>query len=119
MVKTAGFENYLFEPLQEPELGDRGRIEAVHDVVFGEVIKQRLFDRRVIVAVVEGTSAGKEVQVSVAVNVPDAATASGGERRGPYPAVGANFGFEAFDRLMGHQGVQGILFVSRMVSYAS
>src|SRR5699024_5930552 len=83
----------------------------IHRVQHGtrlQVLDQRVHHNGVVVAVVERTGAGEEVEVFVAVLVPLLRTQGTGEGRRPGPAVAANGGFAGFEDIgLVRGGVRG------------
>src|SRR5690606_37587941 len=63
VVEAAGPEDLLGERGQEITARSGEHVERVDDLVVREVLKQRLLQLRVVVAVVERAGAGEEVEV--------------------------------------------------------
>src|SRR5699024_7258264 len=73
-----------------------------------QVLDQRVHHNGVVVAVVERTGAGEEVEVFVAVLIPLLRTQGTGEGGRPGPAVAANGGFAGFEDIgLVRRGVRG------------
>src|SRR5699024_3885215 len=73
-----------------------------------QVLDQRVHHHGVVVAVVERTGAGEEVEVFVAVLIPLLRTQGAGEGSRPGPAVAANGGFAGLEDIgLVRRGVRG------------
>src|SRR5690606_33994295 len=84
---------------EEVPLGGGRHVEAVDHTVASEVPEQGLDQRRVVVAVVEGTRPREEVDVVAPVLVDEGAPLCGGEHDGPGAAVAPDLRFQEVERL--------------------
>src|SRR5690606_16136369 len=87
VVEPSGREDDLLEFLQEMAFGHRVLVQAVHDVVAGEIVQETRLQLRMIMAVVERSGAREEIEITPSAFVEYAAAQCGAEHRGPAPAV--------------------------------
>ena len=111
VVQFPGLQDELAESGQKVALGGRVHVQRVDDPVAGQVVQQDLFERRVVVAVVERAGAGEEIQVGAAVLVIEPASCRPVEHRRPGAAVAADGGLT---RGEDSQCVCHILFEGRL-----
>ena len=97
VVQVARPQDDVLEALQEGALGGGGHVQAVGDAVTLQVVEQRAFEHRVVVAVVERAGAGEEVEVGVAVLVVHAAALRAVEDGGPAAAVAADLRLQGLE----------------------
>src|SRR5690606_24267391 len=91
----------LLEAFDEVALGGGGHVESVDHPAAAKVLDERVDDRWVVVAVVEGTGAGEEVEVATTVFARQLRSVRRPEDGGPGAAVSADLRLEAFERLQG------------------
>src|SRR5699024_2622030 len=99
VVEAPRFEDDVLEGFQELAFGSAVRVQAVHDLVVGQVVDELALQLRVVVPVVEGAGPGEEVQVGLAALVVDVASEGLVENDRPATAVSADFGLEALEGL--------------------
>src|SRR5699024_12003662 len=112
VVESARLEDEALEGLEELRLGRGLHIHRLQHGCRLQVLDQRAHHCGVVVAVVERTGAGEEVEVFVGVLVPMLRTKGTGEGSRPGPAVAANGGFEGFiDIRLVRWGFRGSLYL--------
>ena len=104
VVQAARAQDHVLERLQERALGRGRHVQAVGDAVALDVVDQRAFQHRVVVAVVERAGAGEEVEVRVAVLVVHVAALRAVEDGGPAAAVAAHLRLQGLEDAQGRAG---------------
>src|SRR5262249_41530759 len=62
-------ENYVAKPPEERELCRRMQIKRMEDSVILKIIDDRSLDPRIVVAVIENSGAGQEINISAAIAI--------------------------------------------------
>src|SRR5690606_1083727 len=69
VVHVSRLQNDVVEAFQEILFGTGVHVQSVSDAIALDIIDQRLFEMRVVMAVVEGAGASEEVEIGIAVYV--------------------------------------------------
>ncbi len=97
VVHAARLEDQPVEGFQETLLGIGVHVQAMGETVVGNVVEQRLFEHRVVVAVVERAGTGQEIDVGLAVAGDQLGAARLLEDHGEGAAIAAHAGFVQFE----------------------
>ena len=116
VVETARRQQDVVHRLEEAFLGLGVQIETVGDRILLDVIDQRLFEDRVVVAEIQGAGAGEKVEVAGAMHVPQFGAACAAEDAREIARVGLHLRFQSAKDLVLLPGSATLTFQHRRFS---
>jgi len=111
--QPAGTEDVVTQTLEEPLFRRRRQVEAVGDAIAGQIVGERGFEDRVVVAVVQRTGAAEKVDIGGAVPGGECGATGGGEQRREDAAVAPDVRFDLAEDVHHTRRSRGPLWENR------